>query len=337
MPYYYCVIDMVLVTGGAGFIGSHVCRELLNDGEEVIVFDNFSQGSSDLIKKVRMPDIKEKVEYVNGDITDFNGIMDTLKKFRNEKIIHTAAITFIPTAIKNPGLTFRVNTVGTFNLLEAARILGIEKFVYISTSSTYGDFQYTPADEKHPLEPKDVYGATKLAADRIAISYFRTYGLPVSIVRTSSVYGPGDLEKRATKNFVENALQGIPLELQGGGLQRRAFSYVKDVARGIVLAMKSKRSSGEVFNISGEKDNSIREVAETVRTFIPKAEIKETGARAIDAAKGQLDISKARAMLGYRPQYDLKAGIREYIKWVVDVYAPLFGLKIRNSPVFDKR
>ncbi len=322
---------MVLVTGGAGFIGSHVCRKLVENGENVVVFDNFSQGKMDILKKLRLSDIQDKVALVNGDITDFDSIVKTLKKYKNEKIIHTAAITFIPTAVKNPSLTFKVNTVGTFNLLEAARQFDLSKFIYVSTSSSYGNFQYTPADEKHPLEPKDIYGATKLAADRITISYYRTYDLPVSILRTSSVYGPGDLEKRVAKNFIENAIQGVPLELHGGGVQRRNFSYVKDVAEGIVLASKLKESDGEVFNICGEGVYSIKELAEVVKKFVPGTVIKEVGARSIDTKRGDLDISKAKKKLGYKPKYNIETGINEYIRWVLDVYAPAFNLKIKNG------
>jgi len=322
---------MVLVTGGLGFIGSHICRELLKKGERVVVFDNFSQGKLEFLKKIRVPDIEDKIEIVGGDITDFACVFETLKEYGIKKIIHTAAITFIPTAIKKPSLTFKVNTVGSFNLLEASRILDLEKFVYISTSSTYGDFKYVPVDENHPLEPKDIYGATKAAADRIAISYYRTYQLPVSIVRTSSVYGPGDLENRVAKVFIEKALLGEEMQLQGGGTQRRDFSYVKDVARGVVLALLSEKASGEVFNISGSTDHSIKELAMMIKEFIPEAEINEVGARQIDIKRGKLDITKARKLLNYEPEYDLRKGIEDYIKWMIDVYAPLFNLKIKNG------
>ncbi len=324
---------MVLVTGGVGFIGSHICRYLLEEGERVIIFDNFSQGGLELLQKIRMPDIKNKLKFINSDITDFAGLFEILKKHEIRKIIHTAAITFIPTAVSNPSLAFRINTAGSFNLLEASRILDIEKFVYISTSSTYGDFQYTPADENHPLEPKDIYGATKAAADRIAISYYRSYGLPVSVIRTSSVYGPGDMEKRVAKVFIENALQGIPMGLQGGGTQRRDFSYVKDIAKGICLAAGSKKADGEVFNITGGTDHSIKELAEMIRGFIPTAEIVDTGARAIDINRGRLDLTKAENLLGYKPEFNLRDGIRDYIKWIINVYAPIFNLEIKNKPV----
>lgn len=313
-----------------GFIGSHVCRKLVEEGERVVVFDNIRREQLELLKKVRMPDIYDQIQLVSGDIRDFALVFETLKRHDIKKIIHTAAITFIPEAIKKPSLTFNVNTVGSFNLLEAGRILDLEKFVYISTSSTYGDFQYTPADENHPLEPKDIYGATKAAADRIAISYYRTYEMPVTIIRTSSVYGPGDLENRVAKIFIENALQGKALELHGGGKLRRDFSYVKDVAKGMVLALKTDKADGEVFNITGGSDHSIKDLAMMVKEFIPDTEIRVSEARPLDVRRGELDISKAKKILGYTPTYDLRKGIREYIRWYVDVCAPIFGLNIKN-------
>ncbi len=324
---------MILVTGGGGFIGSQVCRELIENGEDVVAFDSLRYSDFQYLGKIRMQGFFDKIKFISGDIRDFPLVLETLKENEINKIIHTAAITYIPEAIKKPSLTFGVNTIGTFNLLEAARILGLEKFVYISTSSVYGDFQYTPADEKHPLEPKDIYGATKLAADRIAIGYNRTYGLPVTVVRTSSVYGPGDLENRAAKIFIENALTGKPLELQGGGEQRRDFSYVKDVAKGIGLALNSEKANGEVFNITGGGDHTIKELATIIKEYIPETEIILKEARSIDANRGALDISKAEKILGYNPRYGLREGIEEYIKWYLEVYAPIVGLNITNKVI----
>lgn len=320
---------MILVTGGAGFIGSHVVRELIDKGEEVIIYDNLRHGDVDFLKKLRFPDAEP--ELVLGDITDFAHVFQTLKEYEVKRIIHTAAITFIPTAIKNPSLTFNVNTLGTFNLLEAGRILDLEKIIYISSASTYGDFQYSPADEKHPLEAKDIYGATKAAADRIAMSYYRTYGMPITVIRTTAVYGPGDLENRVVKQFIEKALQGIPLDLQGGGEQRRDFTYVKDVAKGFLLALNSDKANGEAFNISGMHDYSIKELAMTIKEFIPETEIEITEARRVDAKKGELDTSKAKRILGYEAEYNLKQGVKETIKWFLDVYCPVFELEPKKE------
>lgn len=325
-----------MVTGGAGFIGSHVCRNIVESGEKVIILDNIKKEHLEHVKNVRMHDFYDKIEFIQADITKPEDVMRALKENSVKRIIHTAAITFIPTAVKNPELAFNVNTVGTFNLLEASRKLDLDKFVYISSSSTYGDFQYSPADEKHPLNPKDVYGATKAAADNMTISYFRTYGLKTNVVRTSSVYGEGDLEKRVVRNFAENALQGLPMEIHGGGTQLRDFSYVKDVANGMVLAMRSKNCDGEAFNITYGEAHTIRDMAMNIKDMIPGSDIKEVGARSIDVKRGQLSIEKARKLLNYKPKYSLKDGLEHYIDWIVNVYAPLTSMKIKNKPRWMK-
>ncbi len=324
---------MILITGGLGFIGSHVCRECVNQGEEVVVIDNIDEDRFRIIKKTRIPDLADKIRIEHGDITDFPFVLRTMKKYGVTRVVHTAAITFIPKAVENPSLTFNVNVIGTFNLLEAARLLDVKKFVYISSASVYGDFRAGKIDENHPIEPKEIYGASKAAADRLSIAYYRTYGLPVTIIRTTSVYGPGDLEDRVVKRFIENALTGKPLELYGGGLQRRDFSYVKDVAHGIILALGNKQAVGEVFHISGGRDYAIKDVAEVVKKYIPRCSIVEKPSRRVDVKRGCLDITKAMKVLGYRPRYDLDRGVREYIKWMVEVYVPAFGLEVKNKPV----
>lgn len=324
---------MIMVTGGAGFIGSHICRYLVDKDQDVLIYDNLNEEQLSIVKKIRLADTWNKLKVLNGDICDFPQLLQTIKENEIEKIVHTAAITFIPTAIKNPSLTFRINVEGAFNILEAARINDVKKVVYISTASIYGDFQKTLVDETHPLEAKDIYGATKLAADRLSMSYNRTYGLDVAVVRTTSVYGPGDLENRAAKIFVENALTGKEICLEGGGLQRRDFSYVKDVARGICLVLMSDKTKGEIVHISGGNDNSIKELAEIIAKYIPGVKMVVAPSRKVDVNRGKLDISKAEKLIGYKPEFSLDKGIRDYVKWFVNVYAPFFDLKIVNNPV----
>jgi len=322
-----------VVTGGIGFIGSHVCRELLESGRRVAVFDSVDEKRLQFLRRLRMPDISDRVLFTKGDVANLNLVLRTFRRLEAKEIVHAAAITFIPFAIANPTRTFRVNTLGTFNILEASRRLDIEKSVYVSSASVYGDFKYSPANEEHPLEPKDVYGATKAAADRLTIGYHRTYGIPATVIRTTSVYGQGDLENRVVKEFIEKVLKGEPMELHGGGLQRRDFTYVKDAAHGIVLALQSKKSVGRVFNISGGADYSIKHVAHVIKEFIPKAEIKEVAARQTDVARGRLDLTAAKEAFGYEPRYALREGIKEYVDWFVKVYFPSFNLRVKNKPV----
>ena len=325
---------MIMITGGCGFLGSHICRVLIKKNKPVLIVDNIDETRYAEIARIRLPDIYHKLQFISGDITDREALYSLVKKNGVKMIVHTAAISFIPDTVKNPIAAFRVNAEGTFNLLEASRQNDIKKFIYISSVSTYGDFVKIPADETHPLKPKDIYGSTKVAADWFTLAYHNVYNLPTCTVRTSSVYGPGELQKRVVKNFIENALLGKPIKLEGGGLIRRDFSYVKDVANGVVLALLSENSVGEAFNITGATDSSIKELAFLIKKYIPETDIIETEGRKLDLKRGELDITKAKEKLGYQPQYTLEEGLKEYIKWVADFYLPHCGLKVKNKPKF---
>lgn len=311
----------VLVTGGGGFLGSHVCRELVQRKLRVVGLDMLSEATR-FTERLRLSDIREQVQMIYTDIRDPTALAEAIQKYGVDAIVHTAALTFIPTAFANPALTFDINTAGTMNLLEAARIHGVKKFIYISTASIYGDFTEPQLREDAPPRPKDVYGATKAAADLLTMSYHRSYHLPACVIRTTTIYGPGDLEDRVVKQFVERALLGKPLELHGSGAQYRDFSYVKDVARGIALALLSPRSTGETFHLSGNSVHTIQELASMIQELIPGASVASKEARAVDARKGALDTTKARTVLGYEPRYSLRKGLEEYIRWMRTVYLP---------------
>ena len=322
---------MILVTGGMGFIGSHIVRALMNQNREVLIFDCLIGDRLSLAKRLRFPGIEE-LNTVQGDLYDLKQVRAAIGENGVEKVIHTAAMSFIPDVSKNPYKAFKVNFDGTLNILESARENNLDQVVHISTSSVYGEIQYLPVDEKHPLNPKEVYGGSKLAAEKAVEAYARSYGLKSTIIRPTNVYGPGDLYNRVIKIFIENALSGKPLSLQGGGLQRRDFTYVGDTVRGIVAALGNDRAIGEVFNISYGKDHSIREVAEIIGEIIPGTRVEVTPGRKMDVQKRRLDTSKAQKILGYKPRFDLRSGIKEYIKWTAETYLPLLEVEVKNRP-----
>lgn len=324
----------IMVTGGLGFIGSHICRYLLDKGQEVVILDDANAEQVKVAKTLRISDIADRLKIVSGSICNFPELFQIMKENNVDKVIHTAAIIAVPVAVAKPCLAFKVNVEGTFNILEAARILNLEKVLYVSTASVYGDFQVPVVKEDHPLEPKDIYGATKLAADRIAISYNRTYGMNTAVARTTAVYGPGGIENNAAKIFIESALTGKEIRLEGGGTQLRDFSYVKDVARGISMALLSDRTTGDVVHIANGGSHTVKELAELVAKFIPGTRIVDAPQRKIAVDRGQLDISKARDLLGFIPEYGLEQGVNEYVKWMHGTYAPFFGLAVKNRPVF---
>ena len=322
---------MILVTGGMGFIGSHIVRALMNQNKEVLVYDLIAEEKLPLVRSLRFSGTEEP-NLVQGDLCDLNQVKTTIRENSVDTVIHAAAMSFIPDVLKNPYGAFKVNFEGTLNILEAARESSLERIVHISTSSVYGEIQYAPVDEKHPLNPKEVYGGSKLVAEKAVEAYTRSYGLKTTIIRPTNVYGPGDLYDRAVKLFIENALAGKPLSLQGGGLQRRDFTYVEDTVRGIMATLDNDLAVGEAFNISYGEDYSIKELAEIIRELIPGTEVQVTPGRDIEIQRRLLDISKAQRILGYKPIFDLRSGVKEYIKWTVERYCPILGLEVKNKP-----
>ena len=323
--------SMILLTGGMGFIGSHIFQALTDKNKEVLIYDSVSEDRLPKVRGLRFPRMK-KLNFIQGDLYNLKLLKEAIDENKVDKVIHAAAISFIPDTLKNPYRTFEVNLKGTLNVLEVARSLDLEHILYISTSSVYGETQYVPIDEEHPLNPKGIYGGSKLAAEIVVEAYAKSYGLKTTIVRPTNVYGPGDLYNRVIKVFIENALLDKPLSLQGGGLQSRDFTYVEDTVSGIVAALDNDLTVGEVFNISYGEDHSIKEVAEIISEIIPGTRVEVTSGRRMDVQRRRLDTSKAQRILGYKPKFDLKSGIKEYIKWTAEIYFPFSGLEVKNKP-----
>jgi nucleoside-diphosphate-sugar epimerase len=209
---------------------------------------------------------------------------------------------------------------GTVNVLESVRdVDSVDRFAYTSSSMIYGDFQYRPADEEHPTNPKGVYGGTKLGGEVITRSFSNQYDIEHVIVRPSAVYGPTDANRRVSQIFVERALNGEPLELHGGGTQKLDFTFVEDTAQGFALAALEDNAANETFNITRGEGRSIRELAEVVGSHVGGVETIETEARMSRPKRGALDIEKAQRLLGYEPQYSLEDGMEQYVQFVQEM------------------
>jgi nucleoside-diphosphate-sugar epimerase len=316
----------VLITGGAGFIGSYITRELLERGDEVIIFDSFTCYINPLSThyqkhlEKRFEGIKDKVVMIRGDTLNEVEIRRAILEHRPERIIHLAALPLADLSSIYSQEAIKTIIQGTANVLEIIRDVDfVNRFVYASSSMIYGDFQYTPADEEHPKNPKDIYGGTKLAGEIITQSFSRRFGFEYTIVRPSAVYGPTDINRRVYQVFLENALSGKPLVLHNGGRSRLDFTYVKDAAHGFVLATFSENAANEVFNITRGEGRSLKELVEIIRQFIPQIKTVEKPADVFRPERGALDISKARKLLGYDPKYSLEQGMREYFEYVKEV------------------
>lgn len=291
----------VFVTGGAGFIGSHLVDKLVAMGAEVIVVDNLQAGKRENLKQVL-----KKIRFVKGDVRDKNLIKKYIKGV--DMIFHIAANASVPYSVKNPRYDFETNAMGTFNILECSINAHVGKIVYASSAAVYGNPIYIPIDEKHPLNPVSPYGASKLSGERMGFAFKETYGLQFVTIRIFNTWGPRQ-PRYVLYDFIKNLTQN-PKELKvlGDGTQIRDYCHVKDMVDAFIVV--AEKGEG-VYNAAGGEPVSIKEVAELVVSRIsPKAKIIYGGPR----WKGDIDtlvadISRLRA-LGVNPKIRLKRGDR---------------------------
>jgi len=326
-------MSKILITGGAGFIGSYVCRRLLDMGHEVVVFDAFVHYISPLksilkeYTELRFQGIADQIDFRRGDTRDKAHLRRVIMDTRPDRILHLAALPIADLSNRHSEEALTSILEGAVNVLEVLRDVDfVDRFVYISSSMIYGDFEVIPAPEDHPKRPKDIYGGTKYAGEVMTETYSRRYEIPYSIIRPSAVYGPYDVNRRVSQIFVENALLGKPITLFGGGLQTLDFTYVEDVTEGMIKVMFHENAEGEAFNITYGRGYTLRELADILLTQCPDLEVKIVEEEDVFRPKrGALSIEKARKMVGYDPQISLKEGLTRYL----EVY--------RNLDVFNNQ
>ena len=312
----------IMLIGGAGFIGSYCARRLLRENNEVIIFDNYSNLIQDPFKQnvekqinIRFSGIKEKVVFVRGDIRYELEIINAIEEHKPEIIIDFAALTDTRTGNTQSQLAVDINLKGVINILEAIRKTQIPKrFVFISSSMVYGNIQYTPADEKHPTVPVDIYGATKLSSEIMTRLFAEKFGFEYVIVRPSAAYGPGSFSIRVSDIFLTNAVNKEKIIINNPA-HTLDFTYVSDIAQAICLAAKVPKAAGETFNITYGEGRTLADFAAIVKKNIPDAQVVTKPV--IDSKipnRGALNISKAKKILGYSPENAIEVGIPKYIK-----------------------
>lgn len=312
-------MSKVLVTGSEGFIGSHLTEELVKAGHDVrafVLYNSFnSWGWLDELDK----NIMKHVEVFTGDVRDPNGVKEAMKGM--DGVFHLAALIAIPFSYHSPDTYVDTNIKGTLNVLQAARELDTQRVLVTSTSEVYGTAQYVPIDERHPYQGQSPYSATKIGADRLAESFYRSFEMPVTIVRPFNTYGPRQSARAVIPTIITQLLSGKEEIKLGSLTPTRDFNYVKDTANGFIEIYKSDKTIGEEINIATQQEISIGQLAEElIRQINPKAKI------ICDEQRLRPEKSEVNRLLGcnekikrlteWAPKYTFEEGLGETIAFL---------------------
>lgn len=308
----------ILVTGADGFIGSHLVETLVDKGYDVkafVYYNSFnSWGWLDSLSKEKLA----KIEIFTGDVRDPNGVRTAIKGC--DVVFHLAALIAIPYSYHSPDSYVDTNIKGTLNVLQACRDLGVEKLLVTSTSEVYGTALYVPIDEKHPKQGQSPYSASKIGADFMAESFYRSFDLPVTIVRPFNTFGPRQSARAVIPTIITQLLSG-KTEIKLGAIHpTRDLLFVKDTANGFVEIAKSDKTNGEEINIATNSEITIGDLAQKIITLInPAAKIITDGER-LRPEKSEVerlfgDNSKIMNLTNWKPQYNLDKGLEETIAW----------------------
>jgi len=311
----------ILITGADGFIGSHLVEELLNEGCKVkafVYYNSFnSWGWLDSFPK----ELLDKIEIFAGDIRDPNGVREAMKD--TEVVFHLAALIAIPFSYHSPDSYIDTNVKGTLNIVQAAKDLGIERVLVTSTSEVYGTAQYIPIDEQHPRQPQSPYSASKIGADCIAESFYRSFNLPLTIVRPFNTYGPRQSARAVIPTIITQLLNGKTEVKLGDTIPTRDLLFVKDTAKGFIEIAKSDSLIGQDCNIATQSEISVGDLAqEIINQINPEARIVSDQQR-LRPEKSEVfrlygSNKKIREFTDWRPSYNLSQGLAETIRWFSD-------------------
>lgn len=321
----------VLVTGSDGFIGSHLTEELVKRGYKVKAFTLYNSFNTWGWLDTLPAEIMSEIEIFQGDVRDPNGVREALKD--TDEVFHLAALIAIPFSYYSPDTYVDTNIKGTLNVLQAAKDLGTSRVLITSTSEVYGTAQFVPIDETHPFQGQSPYSATKIGADRLAESFYRSFNMPITIVRPFNTYGPRQSNRAVIPTIITQLLAGKEEIKLGSLTPTRDFNYVKDTANGFIELSKSVKTIGEEVNIATQQEINIGELAEElIRQINPKAKIvcEEERLRPENSEVNRLlgSNEKIKRLTDWRPQYTFEQGLAETIeffkdnldKYKVDIY-----------------
>jgi dTDP-glucose 4,6-dehydratase len=312
----------VFVTGADGFIGSHLCEQLVLRGYKVRAFICYNSHNSWGNLDQCPQEIKEQIEVVSGDIRDAYCVKNAMRGC--DIVLHLAALIAIPFSYQAPGSFVQTNINGTLNILEAARDLGVEKIVHTSTSEVYGSAQFVPITEEHPLSGQSPYSATKIGADQLALSFYNSFATPVTVIRPFNTYGPRQSARAIIPATIIQIASGQRKIKLGSLTPTRDFNFVLDTVRGFIAAAESSTSHGEVVNIGSGFEISIGDTVELIAEVMHTSIEVETDSDRLRPSKSEVtrllaDNSKAKRLLGWSPEYGqrqgFKRGLEETVAW----------------------
>jgi nucleoside-diphosphate-sugar epimerase len=318
-------MDYALITGGMGFIGSYIAQCLIDrkSVDKIVLLDHYGRYVDSTreefidYRKYRIRNIKNDIIIERGEARYYFILDNILKKYKPKYIFHLAALPMAKIGNLNVQEAFEGTVLSTSILLEIIGKMANEnqyrpkKFVYASSSMVYGDFLYSPADEDHLTNPKDPYGTMKLAGENVTRGLSNYFGIKYSIIRPSAVYGPTDMNKRVSQIFIEKAIKNEKIVIEGEN-EALDFTFVKDVAKGFVLAAENEAAESEVFNITHGKAHTLLEYVLILKRYFKNLQYEIVERDSFRPKRGTLSIEKARNLLGYEPEYDLEKGIAEY-------------------------
>ena len=310
--------EKVLVTGGAGFIGSHLCEALLAQGDDVVVIDDFNNFYDPSIKHANIAAIRERITLVEGDIRDAALVDSIFAEHKFDKVFHLAARAGVRPSISDPRLYVSTNVDGTLNLLEACRKNRVKHFVFASSSSVYGVNKKVPFAEGDLIQRTiSPYAATKLAGEQLCSNYSHLHGIRCICLRFFTVYGPRQRPDLAISKFTRNIMAGEPIDQYGDGSTARDYTYIDDIIQGVMAAGRYTNTNFEIINLGGSATNTLQQLIVGLEEIIGiKARINQLPEQPGDVPLTYADVSKAQKLLGYTPNTPLLQGLEWYIQWL---------------------